>query len=242
MALPKIDVPVYDVELPLSKKTISFRPFLVKEQKNLLMALEANDTDTIQRNIKQVLTNCTLSESIDIDSLPIVDIEYYFLHLRARSVGEVVDLRYRCNNEPDGQTECGNIMESSVNIFDIKIEDVAENDGLIELTPSIFIKVGYPKFSMIKNLTEVKDPTDVALSMIADCVEYIYDGDQYYYANETPREELIQFLESLNRSQFEKLEKFFDSLPKLNKTVEIVCKKCGFRHTIYVEGLEDFFG
>ena len=99
MALPKIDSPVYDIQLPLSKKQIRFRPFLVKEQKNLLMAMEADDADTIERNIRQVLTNCTITPNIDVDKLPVVDVEYYFLNLRARSVGEVVESDYICNND-----------------------------------------------------------------------------------------------------------------------------------------------
>jgi hypothetical protein len=240
MALPKIDVPVYDLTLPLSKQTINFRPFLVKEQKNLLMALEADDSETIEKNIKQILVNCTMSD-IDIDNLPIVDIEYYFLNLRARSVGEVVDLRYRCNNEPDGINECGNIMETTLNIFDIKLQDVQEDAGLIELTKDIYIKLTYPKFSVIKNIADNSDGVDVALKMIVDCIEYIYDGEQYYYASDATKQELVEFVESLNQGQFDKLEQFFDTIPKLDKKVEMTCSKCGYNHTVYVEGLENFF-
>ena len=131
MALPRIDTPIYDLELPLSKKKIRFRPFLVKEQKNLLMALESDDRESIENNIKQVLQNCTITEKVDIEKLPVVDVEYYFLQLRARSVGETVENKYRCDNMVDDKS-CGNIMETSLNLLDIKIEDVQDDNDVIE--------------------------------------------------------------------------------------------------------------
>lgn len=239
MALPKIDTPVYDITLPLSGTNIKFRPFLVKEQKNLMMALEADDSDTIEKNIKQVLINCTINEDVDFDSLPVVDVEYYFLNLRARSIGEVVDLKYRCNNEVEGR-ECGNIMETSVDILEIKADKTSE-DSLIQLTEQIFVKLNYPKFGSIKQFAEVKDITELAINMIVDSIDYVFDGEQYYYASETPKKELISFIESLSHNQFSKIESFFDNLPKLNKTLDVKCSRCGFDHVIHVEGLEDFF-
>ena len=121
MALPKIDAPTYELTLPLSKKTIRFRPFLVKEQKNLMMAMESDDSETIERNVRQVLTNCTITDNIDIDKLPVIDVEFYFLHLRARSVGEVVENNYVCTNQVHGE-QCGNKMKSSFNILDVQVE------------------------------------------------------------------------------------------------------------------------
>ena len=239
MALPKIDTPVYDITLPLSGKIVKFRPFLVKEQKNLMMALEADDSDTIEKNIKQVLINCTINDDVDFDNLPIVDIEYYFLNLRARSIGEVVDLKYKCNNEVEGR-ECGNIMETSLNLLETKVEK-KDGDNVIQLTNDIYIKLNYPKFRSVKQVADINDMTELALNMIVDSIEYIYDGEQYYYANEVTKQELISFIESLNHSQFSKIEEFFDDLPKLNKTLNIKCSKCGFEHVIFVDGLEDFF-
>ena len=117
--LPKIDVPTYELTLPLSNKKVKYRPFLVKEQKNLLMAMEAKEAETINNVVKDILENCTLTEGIEIDKLPIIDVEYYFINLRAKSVGEVVNSRYRCNNEVDGKV-CNNIMEVDVNLMDVK--------------------------------------------------------------------------------------------------------------------------
>jgi hypothetical protein len=241
MALPKIDTPIYDLELPLSKKKIRFRPFLVKEQKNLLMALEANDMESIENNIKQVLQNCTLTEKVDIEKLPVVDVEYYFLQLRARSVGEIVENKYRCDNTVDDKT-CGNIMETSLNLLDIKVENITENNDVVELTDKISIKLKYPEFSVLRKLSNLSDVAEITFEMITESINYIYDGEQFYYAHETSHDELLEFVESLNQKQFAKIETFFANLPKLQKKIEMKCSRCGFQHNLDVEGLESFFG
>lgn len=241
MALPKIDTPIYELELPLSKKQIKFRPFLVKEQKNLLMAMESGETESIEKNIKQVLTNCTLTEGVNIDKLPVLDVEYYFLQLRARSVGEVVENKYRCDNTVDDKV-CGNIMETSLNILDIGITGLKEGGDVIQLTEKISIKLKYPEFSVLKRISNMTNEVDIAFNMIADSIEYVYNGEQMYYAKETSREELMEFLESLNQQQFSKIEDFFTNLPTLEKKIEMKCSRCGFEHKFDVEGLESFFG
>ena len=241
MALPKIDTPIYELDLPLSKKHVRFRPFLVKEQKNLLMAMESGDSKSIEQNVKQVLNNCTVTENIDIEKLPVLDVEYYFLNLRARSVGEIVENKYRCDNQVDGSA-CGNIMETSINLLDIKIEGVKENNDVIQLTDTISIKLKYPEFSVINKLSKLTDVSDIAFEMIADSVEYIFDGEQFYYAKETTTEEMVEFIEGLNQQQFAKIEDFFANLPKLEKKIEMKCSRCGFEHKLDVEGLESFFG
>ena len=241
MALPKIDTPIYELDLPLSKKHVRFRPFLVKEQKNLLMAMESGDSKSIEQNVKQVLNNCTVTENIDIEKLPVLDVEFYFLNLRARSVGEIVENKYRCDNQVDGSA-CGNIMETSLNLLDIKIEGVKENNDVIQLTDTISIKLKYPEFSVINKLSKLTDVSDIAFEMIAESVEYIFDGEQFYYAKETTTEELVEFIEGLNQQQFAKIEDFFANLPKLEKKIEMKCSRCGFEHKLDVEGLESFFG
>ena len=241
MALPKIDTPVYELDLPLSKKHIRFRPFLVKEQKNLMMAMEADDKETIERNIRQVLTNCTLSDNFDVDRLPVIDVEYYFINLRARSVGEIVENKYICTNEVDG-VQCSNKMETKFNLLDITVDINPNAKDIIQLTNKISIKLKYPEFSLIDKLKKKETAVDIAFEVVVDSIEYIYDGEQYYHASETPKEELLQFIESLSQEQFSKLEEFFDNLPKMNRQVEMKCGKCGFDHTISMEGLESFFG
>jgi hypothetical protein len=240
MALPKIDTPIYDLELPLSKKQIRFRPFLVKEQKNLMMAMEADDKDTIERNIRQVLTNCTITEDVNIDKLPVIDIEYYFINLRARSVGEIVENRYVCTNEVDG-VPCNNKMESKFNLLDITVDIDPNAKDIIQITEQISIKLKYPEFSLVEKLKKKDSAVDIAFEVILDSVEHIFDGEQYYYASETPKDELMAFIESLSQDQFSKLEEFFNNLPKMNRKIDLKCSKCGFDHTISMEGLESFF-
>jgi len=241
MALPKIDTPVYELDLPLSKKHIRFRPFLVKEQKNLMMALEADDKETIERNIKQVLTNCTITEDVDIDKLPVIDVEYYFINLRARSVGEMVENDYICTNEVNGE-QCGGKMKGVLNLLEIRIDIDPNQKDVIQITDKISIKLKYPEFSLVEKLSKKDSAVDIAFEVVIDSIEWIFDGEQYYNANESTKEELMAFIESLNQDQFKKIESFFDDLPVLNKKIEIKCGKCGFDHTIDVEGLESFFG
>ena len=241
MALPKIDAPVYELDLPLSKKHIRFRPFLVKEQKNLMMAMEADDKETIERNIRQVLTNCTLTENIEVDKLPVIDVEYYFINLRARSVGEVVENEYICTNEVNGQ-QCGNKMKGKLDLLSITVDVDPNRKDIIKVSDKISIKMKYPEFSLIEKLKEKQTAVEVAFEVVVQSIEWIFDGEQYYYAYESTPEELMQFLESLNQEQFSKLEEFFDELPKLSRKMEIKCSKCGFDHTISMEGLESFFG
>lgn len=241
MALPKIDVPVYELDLPLSKKHIRFRPFLVKEQKNLLMAMESGDKQSIEQNVKQVLNNCTVTEGVDIEKLPVLDVEFYFLNLRARSVGEVVENKYRCDNKVDDKV-CGNIMETSLNLLDIKVDNLVEGKDIIQLTDDVSIKLKYPEFSILNKLSKLESVSDVAFKMIAESIEYIFDGEQFYYAKETTTEELIEFIENLNQTQFAKIEDFFANLPKIEKKIEMKCSRCGFEHKLDVEGLESFFG
>lgn len=241
MSLPKLEVPTYELELPLSKQTIKFRPYLIKEQKALMMALESSDAKTIQHNVREILNVCTLSKDVDIDELPIVDIEYYFLNLRAKSVGEISETKYRCNNEVDEKV-CGNLMEAKVDLTQIKPVQIEYVNPEIQLTDKITVKMKYPPFKLIKDSVDLNDITDVTFNMIAQSIESIYDGEQFHYAKEETTEDLVGFIEQLNQEQFEKLENFFNSIPKLTKKIEMKCSKCGFEHHLDVEGLESFFG
>jgi hypothetical protein len=241
MALPKIDTPTYELKLPVSKKKIKFRPFLVKEQKNLLMAMESNEGEDVQRAVKDILNNCTLTDNVNIDVLPIVDIEYYFINLRARSVGEVVDSKYKCTNIVDNK-ECGGLMEHKLNLLDMKIEMNEEVGPEIKLDDKLTIKFKYPEFGFIKNFSKYDNANDLTFALIAQSIEWVYDGEQYYYAKEQTTKELQDFIESMRQDQFNQVEKFFTNLPRLKQTIRMKCGKCGFDHNIDVEGLESFFG
>ena len=241
MALPKLDCITYELTLPLSGKQIKFRPFLVKEQRNLMIALESDDKDTIEKNIKQILHNCTLTPGIDIDKLPIIDVEFFFINLRARSVGEIVEGKYKCENKVD-DVVCDNVMDSKFNLLDINIIKDEKIKDVIQLTDVISIKFKYPEFALLNRANTFDSLNDVAFSMIIDSIEYIFDGEQFFYAKETEYSELVEFVESLNSAQFSKIQEFFEHLPKLNKHINLVCSKCGYKHNIEVEGLENFFG
>jgi hypothetical protein len=239
MALPKIATPTFDITLPLSQTKIQFRPFLVKEQKILLMAMESGEKDVIESNIKHILSDCLLTE-IDIDSLPLVDMEYYFLNLRARSVGEIIQSKYKCENIVDEKI-CGNSLETSFNILDIKLEVNEEVDSVIELGNGVGIKMKYPSFEVVDRIKGLDSVTDAAFELIVECVDYIFENDNFYYAHETPKPELMTFIESLTKEQFDRVEKFVENLPSLKKELDITCPKCGFNHNITIEGLESFF-
>jgi hypothetical protein len=241
MALPKLDVPTYEIELPVSKTKVKFRPFLVKEQRNLLMAIESNESATIQQNVKDILYNCTLTEGIDIEKLPIIDVEFYFINLRAKSVGEIVESKYKCNNIV-GDKECGNIMETEVDLQNIVVQANDSVSPEIQLTPQITIKLKYPEFGIVQDSLKYDSIAETTFNMIAESIEYIYDGEQFYYGTEAEPGEMLEFVEGMNQEQFSKVENFFNNLPKLKKEIEIDCSKCGYHHKIEIEGLESFFG
>lgn len=246
MALPKIEVPSYELELPVSKKTIKFRPFLVKEQKILLMAMESDDAATVQNAVSDILNACIVTPDFPLYDMPIVDVEYLFLNLRAKSVSEIVENKYRCNNDVDdgqgGTKPCGNTIETKINLTEIKPVVDSEVNPEIQLNEKISVKMKYPNFAVIKDSANVKDVSKLTMNLIASCIEHIYDGEQFYYANETTTEELVDFIEMLSQEQFEKMENFFNSMPKLKTNVKMKCKKCGFDHNFEIEGLQNFFG
>ena len=244
--LPKIDTPLYEITLPLSKQKIKFRPFLVKEEKILLMAMESEDENSVVLGIKQIMRNCLLSD-IDIEDLPILDFEYLFLNLRARSVGEIIDLQYKCNNdipgsEDDKTHKCGNLINLSFNALEVKPE-INEINGKIQLTPKLGVVLKYPTFKAIENVsfTENKNPVDFVSETIISSIDYIYDEENMYYAKDTPKEELIDFIDSLTKDQFSMIQKFFEDIPKLTKKIDFKCNKCGYEENIEIEGIQSFF-
>jgi hypothetical protein len=240
MKLPKLNLPVYELILPLSKIKVKYRPFTVKEQKILLMAIENKDTQFTLNNIKQIIESCTLTE-VNIDELSIVDIEYFFIQLRARSVGETVDLNYRCKNINEEGKECNNLMGIELNLLDIKVKESQYSD-LIELQPNIGIKMKFPSANSQKNLKFEGNATEILFDFIIECIDYIYDENTVYKAKEISKEELKQFIETFSIQQFEKINEYFKNLPKLQHSVHMKCKKCGTEHNIVIEGLENFLG
>lgn len=244
MALPKIDVPTYETKLISNGKTVKFRPFLVKEQKLFLMAAESSDFKEIVDTIKQVLNNCILTEDVNVDELSTFDLEYLFLQLRSKSVGEVVNLQYTCNNKTvdkkGNEKVCGGVVKFDVNLAEIKPEIPANHTNNIKITDNLGIVFKYPTFKMLNELENSK--SNDALNLIVSCIDYIYDADQIYYAKDTTKEELVDFLENMQQDDFEKLQQFFNTFPKISKELDFKCPKCGYHEVMNVEGLQNFFG
>ena len=242
MALPKLDLPSYELTLPSNQKKIRFRPFLVKEEKILLMAMESSKDDEILAAIKQIINNCCI-DNINIDDLPLFDLEYFFLNLRARSVSEMIDARFKCNNKVEDK-ECGHILQTQINLLEINMEKDSNHTNKIQLSKDIGIQLKYPKISLMESLKNIdkKDLVKLTFDFIIDSIDFIYDKENVYYAKETDKTELLAFVESLSSEQFNKIEKFFDTIPKLRKVIQKKCEKCGFDHEIVLEGLQSFFG
>lgn len=242
--LPKIDVPLYEITLPLLKKKIKIRPFLVKEEKILLMAMEAEDENSILLAIKQIVTNCCI-DKIDVEKLPVLDLEYIFLQLRARSIGEIIELQYKCNNNIPSDTEepkkCNSIIKFSFNALEVEPSVDAKHNKKIELTPNLGIVMKYPDFSIMSKMKDLSE-VEMLAKMITGCIDYIYDKEEIFYAKDVPEEELNEFVDSLTGDQFAKIQEFFDTIPKMKKTLDFKCSKCGHQEELVLEGIQSFFG
>ena len=242
--LPKIDVPIYNVKLLSNGKNLRFRPFTVKEEKLFLMANENEDLDNVVDTIKQILNNCVLDD-FQIDSLPLFDIEYLFLNIRARSISEVVNLKYKCNNnildeETKEEKKCNNVVEIDLNILEVEPEKQEGHTNKIEITEKMGVVMKYPSFETIKKF-DVENEADSIIKITVNCIDYVYDSDSIYYAKDSTEEELIEFVESMQAKDLEKIKTFFDTMPKMKKDIDFKCNKCGHEEKIELEGIQNFF-
>ena len=234
MALPKLDVPIYELTLPSTDEPISYRPFLVKEEKILLMATEGKDTKEITTAIKQILNNCILTDEIKPDKLPLFDIEYILLNLRARSMGDVIKTNYV-------HKDCKPV-ELEIDVRTIEIHKNPEHTNKIELTGDVGLIMKYPDITMMNQVQNIDtQKTDEAFNIIAKCIESVYDEENVYNKSDYTPKELKEFILNLTQEQFKKLEVFFETMPKLYKDIEFNCN-CGYKETIRMEGLAIFFG
>lgn len=241
--LPKIDHPTYEVKLISREDLVKFRPFLVKEQKLLMMAKESEELNSLVKTLKQVAENCILDEKVDVNSLPLVDLELLFLHLWARSVGEIQNVYYKCTNpivKEDGTTSnCGMIIEHAVNLLQIPVENESVNN-VIHLSPKIGIQMKLPSFDAIEGLDKLPEE-DRDFYLAAKCIDFIWDENSVHRASEATYEELLNFIENLSSDKYQKIEEFFENSPKIRMSLQKICPKCGYQHDIELEGLEDFF-
>jgi hypothetical protein len=242
--LPKIDVPIYETKLISTGKTVKFRPFLVKEQKLFLISSQSDDINDMINSVKQVITNCVLDD-IDVNSLATFDIEHLFIQMRARSVGEIVNLKYNCNNlvkdDKGEEKSCNNQVSFDLNLLEVEPIKNENHTNKIEITNEVGIIMKYPTFDMVNKLDIEGEDFSQIIDVIIECIDYIYDKDNVYYKKDVSKEELITFIENLQQSSLEKIQKFFDTLPKIKKDVHFACSKCGYNEDITVEGLGSFF-
>lgn len=244
MSLPKIDSPIYETELISNGMKIKYRPFLMKEQKIFLMAAESDDPEEAVNSIKQVLNNCVLTEGVDVNELPSFDLEHIFIQLRRKSVGDVSNLNYKCNNmvKKEGDEEesaCGAIIAVDLDLSKIKVVKSPEHTNKVFLTDKMGICFKYPSFNNISELN-VKSELDI-LDLIVSCIDYIFDDEEIYYAKDYSTEELNEFIDGMSQESFDQIKVFFNTMPKSVLDVTFKCGKCGYEEELHVEGIQNFF-
>ena len=247
MGLPTIAVPEYTLTIPSSGKKVKFRPFLVKEEKILLLAMESEKTEEIIDATKTIIQNCVYGD-INVEEMPTFDVEYIFLQLRGKAKGEVLDLKYKC-------PKCESEIPININIDDITIQRNKEHNKDIKLTEELGVMMKYPNLSLQTKIAQSsKDKPEIEglFETMTACIDYIYDKESTYPSKDHTDKEMTDFLESLTDNQFQKLSKFFETSPALKHNVELHCKnkvkgkgkekkECGYNEKITLEGLNSFF-
>ena len=238
MALPLLSVPEFETTIPSSGRKIRFRPFLVKEEKLLYIALETNDQKETVRAVKKLLSDCIITEDVDIDKLASFDFEYLFLQLRSKSVGEISDISVS-HGEAD---ECKHNTKVSINLQQIKPPEIGNDASRnIMITDTIGVRFNYPTIDGLEYIISLNETNDfdIVMKMVERCIECIFDGEQLYDSFEPG--ELGKFIGDMNQSQFEKVAKFFSELPVLQHKVTWKCDKCGKDDFVNIRGLQNFF-
>jgi len=238
MPLPKISTPTYELELPSTGETIQYRPFLVKEEKLLVIALESEDTKQITTAIKTVIKSCILTKNIKVESLPTFDIEYLFLNIRGKSVGEELEVNIICPD--DGETQ----VPVKINLDDIKVQKNDEHSNRIKLDDSIMMEMKYPSLDQfIKSNFDFgnKNAMDQSFELIASCIDKIFTEEEVWTAADVTKKEMADFLESMNSSQFKDIERFFETMPKLSHTIKVTNPVTEVESEVVLEGLASFF-
>ena len=247
MGLPRIAVPEYSLKLPSNGKELKYRPFLVKEEKILLIAMESEDEQEILNATKNVIKNCVFGD-FDIDEMPTFDIEYIFLWLRGKAKGEQVELKYKCPT-------CTGDIPVSFNIEEVEIKKNEEHSNKIDINENLGVVMKYPNMSLQVKLDSLKDITDIdkIFKTILWCIDYLYDNEKMYSSKDHTTAEMEEFLESLTDEQFQKISKFFETMPALKHEVQLECtnkvkgegkkkdKICGYKEDMMLEGLQSFF-
>lgn len=233
MALPKISHPTFELTLPSNGKKIKLRPFLVKEEKVLLMASQSEDTDEILNSLKQVISNCIIESDIELDELATFDIEYIFLKLRSRSVNNIIKLRYKDNEDKKS-------YDLELNLDDVEVKTFEDHNNKIEINKEIGFTMKYPKVSITEKLKDAKNQTDVFFEMLKSSIDIIYDGKNEYNALDSSDEELEEFIQDLDVKTFNKIQKFYETIPRLYHELKYT-NSLGNERVVRLETLNDFF-
>ena len=238
MPLPKITAPSYELVIPSSKKKIKFRPFLVKEEKILILAMESQDSKQIANAIKDVLTSCISTRGIKVEKLSTFDIEYLFLNIRGKSVGEQIEVTVTCSD--DGKTQ----VPTVINLDEIQVQFSDDHSRDIKLDDDYTLRMRYPSMDeFIKTNFNVGDlSVDDTFKLIASCIEQVYSEEESWAGSDCTKKELSDFVGSLNSKQFKDVEKFFDTMPKLSHKVKVKNPNTDVESEIVLEGLQSFFG
>ena len=237
MPLPTIVTPSYELTLPSNGKKIKYRPFLVKEEKILILAIESNSMKDISRAIKDVLKNCILTKGVKIDELPTFDIEYLFLNIRSRSVGESIDLVITCPD--DNETK----VNTQIYIDEIQVKTNEDHNPDIKLDDTYTMRLKYPSLDQFidENFNFDVDK-DNSFDIISSCIDMVFSDEEAWEAKDCTKKELLEFVERLNSAQFKEVEKFFDTMPQLSHEIEVENPKTKVKSTVTLEGLASFFG
>ena len=240
MPLPKINTPTFELVLPSNGKKIKYRPFLVREEKILVMAMESDDMKQITSAIIDILNNCILTKTIKIEKLSTFDIEYLFLNVRSKSVGETVEVNVTWPD--DGETQ----VQMEIDIDSIKVQKNKDHTNIVKLDNNLSMKLKYPSMNeFIENNFDASDTSrsevSQSLDMITSCIDMIYNEEESWSANDSTKKELSEFIEQLNTKQFKDVEKFFTTMPKLSHTIKVKNPKTNVESTVVLEGLAAFF-
>ena len=238
MPLPKIATPTYELELPSTGKTITYRPFLVKEEKLLVLALESEDTKQITNAIKAVIKACVLTKGIKVETLPTFDIEFLFLHIRGKSVGEELEVNIICPDDEKTQ------VPVTIDLEDIQVQKTEDHTNQIKLDSNLMMEMKYPSLNeFIKNNFEFdeKNQMQQSFELIAQCIDKIYNEEEVWTSSDCTKKEMNEFLESMNSAQFKEIEKFFTTMPKLSHSVKVTNPNTKVESEVVLEGLASFF-
>ena len=236
MALPTINTPTYELEIPSTDEKVKYRPFLVKEEKILLIAMESGDTNEMLRAVKDIVDECTFNK-LKLGDMPMFDIEYIFLNIRAKSVGEVSKLKVLCQD--DGKT----YANIEIDLNDVEVQVVDNHTNKIELTDEMGVIMKYPTIDAFGKNGIADISTENMLDVIAACIAQIYDkkGEEVYDSKDSTKKELIEFIEQLNTKQFQDIQKFFDTMPSLKHEIMVMNPKTNVESKVILTGLNDFF-